>query len=156
MRHSILPLMLLAVVACQPATVALTEEQRFAIADSIRQVRGDLFAAAERLDAAELASYFVEDGVIIMVGYYQSHDEFAQSMRRGFARLRSHLTIIRDERIDVLSANVVAVADIAVSVDTDTLGITSEVPVVRTEVWVRRDGVWKILHAQESISMEFM
>jgi hypothetical protein len=77
-------------------------------------------------------------------------------MRDGFTRLHSHSTTIEDQRIDVLSANVVAVADIAVSVETDTLGITSEYPVVRTEVWVRRDGSWKVLYAQESFSMESM
>ena len=78
---------------------------------------------------------------------------------RDARRLRSPAESFDDlqhQRIDVLSANVVAVADIAVSVDTDTLGITSEVPVVRTEVWVRRDGGWKILHALESISLESM
>ena len=85
-----------------------------------------------------------------------SQDEFAQIMRDAFARLQSLSTTIQDQRIDVLSANVVAVADIAVAVQTDTLGITSEVPTVRTEVWVRRDGGWKIFHAQESLSWDSM
>jgi len=115
-----------------------------------------LQAAAERLDAAELTSYFAEDGVIIIMGHYISHAEFSRIMSDGFTRLQSHSTSIEDQRIDVLSANVVAVADIAVSVETDTLGITSEYPVVRTEVWVRRDGSWKVLYAQESFSMESM
>jgi uncharacterized protein (TIGR02246 family) len=156
MRRVILALMLFVFVACQPATMELTEEQRSAIADSIRQIRGDLFAAAERLDAAELTSYFAEDGVFIIAGHYQSHDEFAQGIRNGFAGRQSLSWTIQDQRIDVLSANVVAVADIAVYVATDTLGITSEAPVMHTEVWVRRDGGWKILHAHESIDQESM
>jgi hypothetical protein len=34
-----------------------------------------LFAAAERLDPTALASYFAEDGVIIIVGHYVSQAE---------------------------------------------------------------------------------
>ncbi|NIM48259.1 MAG: hypothetical protein GTO22_03215 [Gemmatimonadales bacterium] len=59
-------------------------------------------------------------------------------------------------RIDALAANVVAVADIATTVVTDTSGTTSEQTHMHTEVWVKRDGRWIMLHSQESIRPESM
>jgi uncharacterized protein (TIGR02246 family) len=119
-------------------------------------MRADLFTAAENLDAATLSSYFADDAVIVVMGNYVSQADFAQIMQNALRRLQSHSTRIQDQRIDVLGANAVAVADLAVDVDTDTSGVTSEYLVIRTEVWVRRDGVWKILHTQESISQKSM
>lgn len=142
---------IVAAAACRPPASELTEEHRDALADTVRQVMMELYAAANRVDADALLGYFADDAVLAVQGAMISGDLFAERVRRSFAGLRAQNARSRDMRIDVLGPNAAVVTDYEVFSATDTAGVTTpELTAAHTAVMVRRNGRWMCIHAHES------
>ena len=154
MRRMILPLSLFVAAACQPATMELTEEQKAAIADTVRQLQLGHYAAAERQDVTALVDNFAEDAVVASNGVLMGHDEFAAFAANLHGGIQALAMTVHDTHIDVLALDVAVVTVLASAKITDTAGVVvaEQMPVAHTHVWVRRNGSWKTLHGHESFA----
>jgi len=140
----------------------MTQAEREAIASEIRTLSREAFepfAQPQDVETAlsfyvrDAADYFVQDPV---VGVFNlSMDEGSEDFREGIRNLvhnRLGTSVeFKDDRIAVLSRDhVVQVlsADYAV---TNLDGVTrTGYQMVQTQVWVREEGAWKILHFHQS------
>jgi ketosteroid isomerase-like protein len=139
-------------VACQPAATELTEEQRTAIADTVRQLADAFFEDFRALDIdgamVPWASEFVwaENGVL-----GTNRDSLETTWRGLFAAIREvtsgewgevHITVLGPD-----AAVFTATFDWA-GVDADGAPVGN--PGVWTTVWLRTSEGWKIVQGHES------
>lgn len=157
MRRTILPLLLLVVAGCQPATMALTADQRAAITDTVKALNADAWDAWRAVDLEKAFSilhnspdlWWAEQGHV-----WQGYADVTSGLRASFGNV-SHFNItISDSRTVVLAADAVATLEQGVFTATDSAGMTSpEQPFVMSATWVRRSGEWKVLYGHESWPM---
>lgn len=153
---------LLLVAACQAPPSEMTEAERAAIASEIRELSRAAFEPfAEPQDVEEALSFYVRDASDYFVGdavvgvFNLAMDEGSEDFREGMRNLVNNRlgtsVDFKEDRIAVLSRDhVVQVlsADYAVK---NLEGVTrSGYQMVQTQVWVREDGAWKILHFHQS------
>ena len=155
MRRMILPLMLLVGVACQSATVELTEEQKAAIADTVSAIHAEHLRVWAEVDVDRGMSYFQNSPDLLyafegwlMRGFGTIHDTYA-AVFEGVASVE--MTFAESHTV-VLARDVVCVMAQGTSASVDTAGVTGpESPFAITLVYVRRDGEWKVALAHESL-----
>ena len=142
---------LIVLAACQPTTTEFTEEQKAAIADTVRQL-ADAFLVdmkALNLDGA-MAAYapefvWAENGVL-----GARSDSILSAWRDAFASVREASGDWGEVHIKVLSpAAVVFTASFNWAV-VDTAGVATGSNGVWTTVWERTVEGWKIVHGHES------
>jgi len=153
MRRMILPLMLFVSVACQPATMELTEEQKAGIADTVRQLSMDYLASVSTLDADSVFSFNVDS------------DEYAWSMdavlsldfeadkaaaAEKYAAASSAHVALDTVRIAVLGPDAAVLSAAGAVVVTDSAGQTVEMGLALTFVAARRGGRWVLLQGHAS------
>jgi len=150
----ILPLLLLVVAACQPATTELTADQKAAIADTVNALDAAYWDAWRAVDVDKGLSYFHnspdlwwgEEGHALL-GYAELEAYFRAAVS---SVSRMNITI-SDSRTVVLAADAVGVLEQGVYTATDTAGTTTpELAFLASATWVRRNGEWKILYGHES------
>jgi hypothetical protein len=142
--------------ACQPATTELTEEQWTVIADEFRQHRMDMYAAAERLDADGVMRSFAADAVLIGQGVRMTYEDYDAIVRNLFGSVQSQSIDVLDMWVDVLAADAVANTDVIAVAVTDSAGNVVEQTYLHTEVWVKRDDRWVMIHGQQALAAEPM
>ena len=152
MRRMILPLMLFVSVACQPATVELTEEQTAAIADTVRQQADAFFDAFRAIDVdrgmAPFGSELVwaENGVL-----GANRDSLVTAWRGIFAAMRQVTSGDWGEvYIKVLGPDAAVFTGSFDWTGVDTTGAPMGATGVWTTVWVRTTEGWKVAHGHES------
>lgn len=153
MRRSLCLAAVVAIVGsgCREAAREFTEQQRLAVMDTVFQVHADLVSAAEQLDAERLLGFFAEDPGLIDDGAVVPYDALAKRVRGAFSKLDGQRIQWHPAKTSVLSRDVVVMT---IGGRTTVLGPAGDTtwsrPVAWTEVWVRRDGEWKLLHAHQS------
>ena len=147
---------LLLLAACQPAATELTQEQKAEVESTFRQFRSDLYAAAERLDAEAMLNSVAEDVALVIQGTRLSYDQWAPAVRNAFARFENQVISVLDMRIDVLAADAVANTDVIAVTVTDSTGNAVEQTYLHTEVCVKRDDHWVMIHGQQALAAEPM
>jgi len=150
MHRMILPLMLFA-IACQPATMELTDAQKAEIENAVRQVDSEFHATwSAREDIDAYMSYMSDWSSTSPFG-----DESLDALRTRVSAwwgAQSSVTIDRGEkRVLVLGPDVAAVEGTNVRVATDTTGVTRERTGTYTRTWIRQNGEWKVF-AQKGYS----
>jgi ketosteroid isomerase-like protein len=139
------------VAACQPTERPLTEDEQAAIIEAVLQVRADLVAAAEAVDADRVLSFFTDDIVVAADGEVFARATFEPLLREAYGRLDRQIVQWHPASFTVLTSDVAlmtfggSVTTIGAAGDT-----AASVPTVWTEVYVRRDDAWKIAQAHLS------
>ena len=155
MRRMILPLLLLVAVACQPATMELTDAQKAAIADTVNALHTESIDAwsagghhrgmADYLQTPEFT--FALEGQLIH-GFAALHD----AADSWLANLASQTITRTESQTTVLAPNVVCIMEQGIGAKTGTAGVTGpELPFARTAIYVRHDGEWKLHFAHVSV-----
>ena len=161
-RTLLLTLPLLFAIACQSAPPEMTEADRQAIAEEIKQRSAALFRGMEEpVDVAALMAFYLEDADSYFVGEpavavfninpFGGVEDFRGMMERLAASRRGTSVEVTDDRVAVLSP------DYAIQVLAANYSITNLEGETRagwrmthTHVWVKQNGEWKLLHFHES------
>jgi hypothetical protein len=146
----ILPLMLFTAVACQPATMELTDGQKAVIAAEVDSIMNEWWAAfttsidfdrgmSFTADAPEMA--WATNGTLL-----PSRSAIDAYYRPVFGSIQSQAIEFSDSRTVVLAPDVVCTIRVGNTVVVDTAGNTMpEQTYAETIVWVKRNGEWKVL-----------
>jgi len=150
----ILPLMLLVLVACQPAAVELTEEQTAAIADTVRQQADAFFDAFRVLDSDRAMAPFGSDLVWAENAVLGAdRDSMVTAWRGIFAAMRQVTSGDWGEvHIKVLGPDAAVFSGTFDWAGVDTTGAPVGAAGVWTTVWVRTAEGWKVTHGHESFA----
>ena len=138
--------------ACTPTATAppeLTDAERAAIADSVGDQSEGWRSAAERLDVpGVLAHYSTAPGNALIRAdkILVSREALGNELAANYATFRSRVVTPRDQRISVLTRDIVAEAGTGDWVDTDTTGVVINEQYAFSRVWVREAGGWRIFH----------
>lgn len=141
----------------EPLSHALTDVERAAIADTIRQLYRegsrivdselDCDEIGERMRTGFVASYFVAQGRIIDTGESRDGASLCEMMRRERLSARED---IEEQRVDVLSRDAAVMATRGVYTVNYRDGRTMVRPQVVTVVWTRGPAGWRRVHLHES------
>jgi ketosteroid isomerase-like protein len=158
MRRLMLPLLVFAIVACQPATTELTEAQKAAIAAEVDAVAADwwaAWAAAEFdrgmsfIDAGPDAAWTWDEGTVY------TRAEMDRTWRPDFAQTERQDLTFGDARTIVLAPDIAYTIRAVTGVATYTTGNTRPpLSTIETVVWIKRDGEWKVLAGHESVQKQ--
>ena len=137
------------VTACQPATTELTEEQKAAIEEEVRQMQADMGDAYRALDFDRFRSFLADDlrWAISPVPFFTIED-----MEPGLRAYMSGIseTTSEDELfVRVLGPDAAVVGLTSHETVVDVNGVSSSVRTAMTLVWARVDGVWKVVHGHQ-------
>jgi len=140
-----------AVAACQTVERELTEEQQLALIDTLMGVQRDLFNAAKAADADAVIAFFDGDAGVVIGTEVIPYPTFVRQVRDSYAEIDGQAASWHPAKVSVISRDVVALT-LAGRVAAIVAGDTSAaVPVAWTEVLVRTDSGWKVLHAHQSM-----
>lgn len=154
MRRTILPLMLFALVACQPPTTDLTDAEKTAIAEEVNAIHGQFWDVWRAMDVERGMAYYYDSPELTfgMDGSVLWGWGDGMEMTQSFAATTSAqiITIARSQTT-VLTPQVVCITDQGTRAITDTAGVTGPaLPFAFTAVWVLRDGEWRVHAAHAS------
>jgi hypothetical protein len=154
MRRMILTLMLLFVVACQPATMELTEEQKAEIAQELTRLYDESVPIFNQLDQEGWLAYFRNSEALTIAvhgGFYSSYSALVDTVRAHWgAPLASGEIDWGDLHIQVLAPNVAVVTSVFDYTTIDTAGVATPYSGTFTAVWAEQDGNWKIVNMAET------
>ena len=153
MRRVILAAFALTVLAaCQPAPTELTEEQKAAIADTIRQLDEVVNRAYDARDLEAFLSHFVDGPAYVNVnqGVLQDRAGVRERLESDFTEYPSNTTEVTDRRIFVLGPNAVVCTVLTTYTQTNTDGESSEGTSAYTSMWTRSNGEWQVVHEHAS------
>ncbi len=158
MRRLMLPMLPFVLAACEPATVELTDAERAAIADQVNARHAEMWDAFRAADFDRGVSYFHRaDLVYAYEGVILDYEAMDQLWRPAFASITSQTVTFADSRTDVFAPGVVSITSSGTYAVTDTLGVTGpQAQFAVTEVWMRRDGEWKLQFVHESTPTEML
>ena len=133
-------------VACQPASIELTDNQKGEIAAEVELLHGQMWAAWNETDLDRAMSYYrnspdivwADDGEL-MKGWTTIND-MVQSLT-----IESQAVTFNESKTTVLALDVVHVVDQGTYVVTSTDGATGPETTFATSIlWVLRNGEWKL------------
>jgi len=139
--------------ACQPQAAELTDEQKEAIADTVRQVSMEYLASVSTLDADSVVSFHIDS------------DEYAWSMdavlsldleadraaaAEKYAAFSNAQVSLDTVRIAVLGPDAGVLSGAGAVVVTDSAGQAVEMGLAVTFVVARRGGRWVLLQGHSS------
>ena len=152
MRRMFLWSMAFVFAACQPATVDLTAGERAVITDQVNARHTKMWDAFRAADFDRGIAFFdATDLVYAYEGVVLDYATMDELWRPAFASITSQTITFADSRTDVLAPGVVAITSSGTYAVTDTLGVTGpQAQFAVTEVWMRRDGEWKLQFVHES------
>lgn len=152
MRRMILPLMLLVATACQPAATELTEEQRAAIADTVRQLADTFFEDFRALDFDRAMAPYGSELVWAENGVLAANRDSLDTAWRGLFASTQEVTSgdWGEVHVKVLGPDAAVFTATFDWAGVDTSGAQIGNPGVWTTVWLRTDEGWKIVHGHES------
>ena len=157
MRRMILPLMLLLAIACQPATMELTDAERATIADEVTAIQTQFWNDWEAVNFDAAMAYYRTnpDPVWAWMGEVRSGVEDLTALFRGILEglARQELTV-DDRQVVVLGQDAAYVIDRISFSAFDAEGAEAmSGRFVASVVWVRSNGEWKVAGGHESIPL---
>ena len=156
MRRIIFPLLLLLVaVACQPATMEMTDAEKAAIADEVNAINAEFWDVWRDGDFDRGMTYYYNspDLAFAMEGAVDyGYDQVDAKYRPNFANVASQILRVTHSQTTVLAPDAVCIMETARFSQTDRDGVTTpETDLALTSIWMLRDGEWKIHLAHESL-----
>ena len=144
-------LAIVVLAACAPTQPPdLTDAQRTAISDTIRNESAGWKGAAERGDANAVMSYYSDAPGTTLIRSDQSlvsYEALKNSLLSEFRSVRSQTITPREQRIEVVTHDAAAESSVGDWVSTDTAGRVEKQQFAFTRLWARRDGKWRVVHA---------
>ena len=137
------------VTACQPATTELTEEQKAAIEEEVRQTVDDMGDAYSALDFDRFRSFLADDlrWAISLVPFLTMED--IEPALRAYMSGISETTSEDELFVRVLGPDAAVVGLTSHETVVDVNGVSSSTRTALTLVWARADGVWKLVHGHQ-------
>ncbi len=134
---------LIVLIACQPTSDELTEEQQAAIADSVRQLSAEMQRAFDNKDPSYF-DYFADWSASSMAGRrsFEAGESFVQE---EIWANNSQTVELGEVRTLVLSPDAVVLERAQVNTVTDNDGETTVFDALLYELWIREDVGWKAL-----------
>ncbi len=127
--------------ACQPAATELTDEQRAAVADTVRQLSAEMQSAFDNKDAAYF-DYF-SDWTTSSAAGSRAHEQNRSALLENNWPNNTQTSQSGQTRTLVLGPDAVVVERAQVNIVTGSTGETREYDVFLSELWVREDTGWK-------------
>ena len=145
MKKIVLPALAfcVAVIACQPGSTELTDEQKAAIADSVTQLSAEMQSAFDNKDAAYF-DYFSDWSASSTAGN-RSFEAGRSFIQETLWANNTQTSESGETRTQVLGPDAVVVERAQVNIVTDSTGETSSYDALLRELWVREDTGWKAL-----------
>ncbi len=134
---------LIVLIACQPTSNELTEEQQTAIADSVRQLSAEMQRAFDNKDPSHF-DYFADWSASSMAGR-RSFEAGQSFVQEEIWANNSQTVELGEVRTLVLSRDAVVVERAQVNTVTDNDGETTVFDALLYQLWVREDVGWKAL-----------
>ena len=129
--------------ACQPAATELTDEQKAAVADTVRQLSAEMQSAFDNKDAAYFD--FFSDWTTSSAAGNRSLEASRSFVQESIWANNTQTSESGQTRTRVLGPDAVVVERAQVNIVTDSTGETREYDVLLSELWVREDTGWKAL-----------
>ena len=151
-RFAVAAVVLAVLVACQPATTEFTEEQRAAVADTVRQLADTFFEDFKALDFDHAMLPYASQIVWAENGVLGTNRDSLETAWRGvFASLQEVTGGIWDEvHVEALGPDAAAFTASFDWAGLDTTGAQVGASGVWTTVWQRTAEGWKIVQGHES------
>lgn len=147
-------LVLSATVSCAPsAPAALSDAQRAAIADTVKQQAARLYEAENRRDADVFIAEATDDPDFRYVAngnLFPSKDSLSKSAHARVKSLKSLTYTLKDAGVTVLSPDAAVFTGSYDETAVDSTGKTLTFRDGWTAVYARRNGQWKIVHGHFS------
>jgi uncharacterized protein (TIGR02246 family) len=147
---------LVAVAAACQRSAPLTDAQRTAIADSIKQVDQQLFAALNARDVPKIMSFYVPGNDLIsaeMGMIYPSRDSVDKAARAFYGTLKAANFVRDQQRIAVLAPTAAVMTETWHGTVTDSAGKSMDMKGAYTAVFERTADGWKIVAENNSAPM---
>ncbi len=136
--------------ACQPATTELTDEQKAAIEEEVRQVGDDMGEAWRALDFDRARSFLADDMDWAIPPMPFTTIEEIEPGARAYISGISEITLEDEDLfIRVLGPDAAVVGSTSHETVVDVNGVSSSTRTALTLVWARADGVWKLVHGHQ-------
>lgn len=157
LQHRVLaPLLILAGGCAQPGAPALTDAQRAAIADTVRQHAAALYEDENRRSAEVFVAQMADGPDLFTYAstgrVFWAKDSLAKAARTRVASLRALTYTLRDARVLVLGPDAAVLTGSYGEAATDSTGKELAFNDAWTAVYQRRDGKWQIVHGHFSRS----
>jgi uncharacterized protein (TIGR02246 family) len=154
MRRLVLAAFSLTVLAaCQPATTELTEEQKAAIADTVRQLSTDYLASVSTLDADTVMAFHIDSDEFAWSIDSELSLEFEAvkaSAAAKYAALVAARVSLDTVRVAVLGPDAAVLSGAGAAFVTGPAGQEMKLLLAVTFVAARRDGRWVLLQGHSS------
>jgi len=138
-------------VSCQQTESSLTDSQRAAIVDEIKQLTAAAYEAVSQLDHKRAYSYFSEQTTAAINGkVIESWETHKQQGGAFLASLREAKYVVEEMQVDVLTPDVAVLVGRYHFTATDTAGNAMTATPAWTWVFARQNREWKIVHAHIS------
>ncbi len=138
------------VTACQPATTELTEEQKAAIEEEVRQTQDDMDDAWSALDFDRFRSFFADDlRWAISPWPFLTMEDIEPGFRAYVSGISETTLEDEDSFVRVLGPDAAVYGWTSHETVVDVNGVSSSVRTAGTFVWARVDGVWKVVHGHQ-------
>jgi hypothetical protein len=141
----ILPLILGAAVACQPATMELTEEQKAEVEDVVKELAAKYSEAWMSDRDIDGYMHYASDWAGTPWGCCETLEDLRSYATRFWNRWDWESHELGEMSVLVLGPDAAAVTFTAVAVRVDSAGVRSEVTNEIANLWVREAGQWKLL-----------
>jgi ketosteroid isomerase-like protein len=155
MRRMILPLMLFAFVACQPAAMELTDDERATIAQEVTAIHTEFWSVWEEVDIERGMSYYRTDPDPVWAwnGEIRSGvDNLGAWFGGTLAGLARQEITFDDRQVVVLDRDIAYVIERGSFSAFDPEGVEMMAgQFAASVVWVRGSGEWKIAGGHESV-----
>ena len=142
------------VAACAgPAPSAMSDVQRTAIADTVKQLAAKLFEGENRRSADEFISQASDDPDFRYVSsgnLFPSKDSLSKAAHARVASLKELTYTLKDAGVTVLSPDAASFTGSYDETAVDSAGKSQSFHDGWTAVYTRRNGQWKIVHGHFS------
>ena len=150
-----LPAVLVVLSACAPASPPppLSDAQRAAITDTVKQLASQLFEAENRRDADVFISQATDDPDFRYVAsgnLFPSKDSLSRAAHARVKSLKSLTYTLKTSGVTVLSSEAAVFTGAYDETAIDSLGKSQTFRDGWTAVYARRHGQWKIVHGHFS------
>jgi len=152
------PMIMLLSLACITATFANQEKPSVshlqAIEKAVLEANAEMIGAAENLDAEGFFNWILDSvkGPVIQDGKLMlTRQEALDAVKRGFQGITGSKYQLDRAYVSVITPEVALLTAEGASTATLSDGRTISAPFALSEVFVLKNGKWKVLHAHQSV-----
>lgn len=151
MRRIILPLMLLAFSACQPATMEMTDDQRAEVEEAVKQASQEYDALWQGQEDLDGYIAYASDWAGTPWGCCETLEDLRSNTTQAWERWDIERYGSSERKVMVFSPDAAAITWTGTGARVDTSGVRQERANVMAQLWVREAGEWKLLIAKNYV-----